>query len=294
MKHRRFFENLKEDVEKLLARTHLDNITDADEVNVFVEPKKSIKQKLTIRVDPAIKTEYMRLGEEQGLNQEETLLCLMNSIKQSNSTLSNAESDTCIFETLKSYKEKIEKLKKQNTELKEKVNITRADKHDKLLKKKEQLDFIRNGIQEYFQMMRSAGEIPLEIEQGFYENYPTRDQYEYPEKEGFFLVRPTALLYGNGRWSARFLLGEGDNGKMYKYSVYPKRDYMGVQVNNKIFGKRNSVWLVGCEKARDGAMDLTFSFPLDICFRYNGPEEYGSEYKRFMADLEKEFQDYND
>lgn len=290
----KLFENIQENVESLLARTYMKDIRSADEVVPDIAQAKPEKQKLTIRVDPAIKAEYMRLGQERGLSQEETLLCLVNNAKQSNLKLSNAERDACIFETLKSYKEKIEKLKKQNAELKESVKTSRADKHDKLRRKNDQFDFIKNGVLEYFKMMRSAGGIPLEIEQGFYENYPTRDQYEFPEKERFFVVRPVAILYGKGRWNARFLLGEGDDGKRYKFRMYPKNYYMGIPLNNKVFGKRNSVWLVGCEKATDGAMDLVFSFPLDICFRYNGPEEYGSEYSRFMADLEKEFQQYDD
>lgn len=142
--------------------------------------------------------------------------------------------------------------------------------------------------------MESACKIPVSFEIGYYKNFSEKEIYQYPENEGTYIFRPQEILRSKGRWGALFILGIGDNEEKYMFRFYPKSYYAGENIPNSVFGKRGSVWLVGCKKAEDNAMDLIYAFPLEARFRFNGPEEYGSKMNRDIATWMKEISSYQD
>lgn len=54
---------------------------------------------------------------------------------------------------------------------------------------------------------------------------------------------------------------------------YPKKYFTGFSFTNEKFGLRESVWLVGTKRAKDGAMDVVFALPVDIQLRGKAAEQ---------------------
>ena len=286
---------LSTDPEVLLMDTLIKNPTDADmlpEADTDKPEEVIADQKITIRVASSEKQEYMKIGAELCLNQRETLQYLLAKAKQTDSGFLDFEGDGYLRALVNAYREENAKLKKRNAELYEKLTVSRVDKQEKLAQKNKQIEAIKNGIQQYFAMMHSICKIPVGFETGKYEDFLGVEQYQFPKEVGSYIFRPQEILRSKGRWGALFILGKGDNDKLYKFRWYPKAYYAGLQIRDHIFGKHGSVWLVGCEKANDGAMDLIYAFPLEVQFRYDGSDEYGSRLRRNVTDLLKEIESY--
>lgn len=286
-----------EDINNLLSRTLVKKLSDVDEVSSIPQTdiqQEKADQKLTIRVTQSEKEAYKRIGTELDINQRETLLYLFAKMNQVDPVFLDLEGDGYLRALINAYREENAKLKKANSALQDQIVKSRADKRNKLMRKDAEIMEIKKGIQQYFAMMEPTCKIPVGFEIGRYEDFLPAQQYQFPKEVGPYVFRPQEILRSKGRWGALFLLGKGDNDKLYKFRWYPKRHYAGLQIQNPLFGKRGSVWLVGCEKANDGAMDMIYAFPLDVQFRYDGPDEYGSKLSRDVADLLKEIESYQD
>lgn len=113
------------------------------------------------------------------------------------------------------------------------------------------LAFLRPELANYLRMICPLGN-PL---QGIpYKRFPGYKKYEFPEKEGFFYVQVKALLWGRNR--SQFIMGEGEDGKLVKFRYYQRPLYAGLRITTE------GLWLIGCRKATDGAMEVAAAFPV--------------------------------
>ena len=283
----------KENIEELLSRTLVKKPTDADFM-LFEEDqseKELATQKLTIRVSPLEKERFTRFAGEMQMTQRQALQHLISKFCMGDSLFPPWEEDPYVRSILRAYREKNQKLNDENVSLREQMGDGRKNA---LERKKQQLHNLKLGATVYFEMMRPNSKVPLMIERGMYKDCPYTDKYHYPAEAGVYILRPTDILYGKGRYPAIFVLGVGDGEEGLKFRFYPKSYFAGINPKNERFWLRGSVWLIGCERANDGAMDMTLAYPLDISFRYDGPGEYGSQLKRDVANLMQEVATYND
>lgn len=126
------------------------------------------------------------------------------------------------------------------------------------------LFFLKTGLTEYLQYL-----FPQE-ERGFLPSFPYkrfRDQsdscYEYPKSEGFLLLRTEAVLWGRHR--ARFIIGRDQSGNCLKIRYYPKPLYAGALMSDYSAGTH---FLVGCQRAADGAMEVAAAFPIPPLWKF--------------------------
>ena len=122
-------------------------------------------------------------------------------------------------------------------------------------------------------------------------------EYTYPVNEEFFIFYPAEIFYGSTRSKARFIIGTDDDGKKTLLRFYPKSYYTGMFLTNKIFGLVDSRWLVRAERANDGAMDIIFSFPLNIILKnqHAVKKDSSSDLESILEDASwrsKEFLEY--
>ena len=193
----------------------------------------------------------------------------------------------------------VEQLKSELTENEKKAQERQAADAERLgtLTKRleargQLLENYLKGIAMFFDMLQPTSPVPLPIEQSRYKDFPNASAFLYPQTEGPFLFRPTAILLGRGRYPARFLVGSGENGKLLKFRYYPNSSLLGVSMLSPRFGKKGTLWIVGAKKAPDGAVDLAYAFPLDVEFRANGMELESDE-KRYVAGILREVDSYD-
>lgn len=239
-------------IQAILKDTILKKPTDADE-KTESKQNESSNQRLSIRLSKADKDRFDRLAKTNNLTQRELLLRLLSKSQTDSDAISLQES-------------------------------THSQK-SRLVKEKTRYKLLQRGISYFYKSMYPTNSIPLEIESGSYANYPNRDRYQYPVESGFFLMRPQAILYGKGRYPARFVLGIGSNDSYIKVRWYPTNHFIGISLLNKQFSCGSSVWLIGCEQAADGAMDLFAALPLNISSRYRDVDEHDFIIPRFDTDI---------
>lgn len=282
----------KENVDELLVRTLVGRPTAAD-FKLPTEEKvvrEAATEKITVRATPREKERFAKFAAEMNLNQRQTLQYLISKCQMKDEIFPPWEDDPYVRAIIGSYREENQKLKDANEGLREQLGDGRKNA---LERKNQQLQLLKTGVKAFFEMMRPDGKLPLTIPQGMYKDCSYTDKYHYPTAVGVYILRPTDILYGKGRYPAIFILGVGDDEEYLQFRFYPKSYFTGVSPKNEQFWLRSSVWLIGCEQANDGAMDMVFAFPLDVKFRYNGPDEYGSKMKRDIANLMQETQEYN-
>lgn len=283
----------QEDIEQMLLRTLVEKPTDADyrilaeEVNT----KEAASQKLTVRLSSWEKARFIRFAGEMQMTQRQAVQYLLSKFYMEDTVFPPWEDDLYVRTLLKAYRDENQKLRSENESLKEQLG---AGRKNALERKKEQMQCLKTGITTFFGMMQPSRKVPLTVERGSYKDNQHTDKYHYPAKAGVYVLRPTNILYGKGRYPAIFICGVGDNEESLKFRFYPKPYFSGINPNNERFWLRGSVWLIGCEVANDLAMDITFALPLDVTFRYNGPEEYGSASKRDIANIMQEIESYNE
>ena len=113
------------------------------------------------------------------------------------------------------------------------------------------LAFLRPELANYLRMICPLGSPLPGIP---YKRFPGYKKYEFPEEEGFSYVQVKALLWGRNR--SQFIMGEGEDGKLVKFRYYQRPLYAGLRITTE------GLWLVGCRKASDGAMEVAAAFPV--------------------------------
>lgn len=208
---------------------------------------------MNLRLNQSVKQKFDTFRKRTGTNQREAFLLLLD----------HAEGDSDYLNLKKILNERDKKilmLKKENDVLKKELSIEKKKPTaDELLE--EQYRFMQFGIRTYLDCVYSnlKNEQPLKsLNYKKFMKQIASDQYEYPKQEGFMLLILEAVLWGTSIHRARFLVGEGVDGKRYKLRYYPKQKYVGVDIHDLSKGK---YWL-GFRKAKDGAMELMAAFPM--------------------------------
>ena len=272
--------------EEILKNSLVQKPADADRKHVPEQPaprSHQEKRKLTVRIPRQEKEAFDVCASGLGMTQEKLLSRMINKF------LTLEGGDHFQIEQLKSkLAEHKKKAEEQQVAAAERTRTltNRLKNYDQFLKS------CQNGLAMFFEKMQQTSAIPLSIEQSIYGGFPNVNGFSYPESEGPFLFRPTAILLGRGRYPARFLVGSGENGKLLKFRYYANGSLLGVSMLSPRFGKKGTLWIVGAKKAPDGAVDLAYAFPLDVEFRANGMELESDE-KRYVAGIIREVDSYD-
>lgn len=256
----------KENVDELLSKTLVEKPTAAD-YRFQTEDKmvhEAATEKITVRATPCEKDRFTKFAEEMNLNQRQTIQYLISKCQMKDEIFPPWEDDPYVRTIIGAYREENQKLKNENEDLREQLGDGRKNA---LKRKNQQLQLLKTGVSAFFGMMRSNSKVPLVIDQGYYKDCSNTEKYHYPTEAGVYILRPTQILFGKGRYPAIFILGIGENEEYLKLRFYPKSYFAGINPKNEKYWLRGSVWLIGCEPTNDGAMDMSFAFPLDVTLR---------------------------
>lgn len=253
----------QEPLEEILRKTFLPHLSDGDliqekKVTAEESPQKTIQ--MNIRVGMRDKERFDRFCHKSGMNQREGFTVLLDQI-----------TDSTVFPAmsllLKKREERIEQLKQEinryQARLEYQTNSGKSQKEELLERK---LEFMRTGIQEYLQNLFPACEGKSSLPEASWRKYmrylPENERPVYPETEGFLLLRLETIVWGNTLYRPCFLVGRGDDGNRNLFRCYPRADFMGFPIRESSYAKPGTFWYVGCQKSRDGAMELMAAFPL--------------------------------
>lgn len=229
------------------------------EMKAAAEIKQKTSQ-MNIRIGKRDKERFVRFCQVGGMNQREGFTVLLDRITDS------AEFPA-IAQMLKDREEKMEQLKREisryQTKLEHQTSNGKSQK-EAILEKK--LEFMRTGIQGYLQNMFPEREDKASLPETSLRRY-MRDLLEnekpvYPETEGFLVLRLETIIWGNTLHRPCFLVGRGEDGKRYLLRCYPRSDFVGFPIRQSCYSKPGTSWYVGCQRSRDGAMELRAAFPL--------------------------------
>ena len=248
-------------LDSILQRSLAKKPTDADFCIPNDPALRPASEKLTIRISKWEKDRLNNFSQKMHMTQRQTLQFLLSYYEQPKSDFPPWEDDVYVRAMLGALREENAKLRKQNENYKNQLSANKNAANDPA---KNQLAQLCSGISTFFSMMEPAHPIPLTLERAMYKNYPNTPKYQYPKKAGIYLFRPHAILTGKGRYPAKFILGICNDGSLYKFRYYEKKYFAGIRPGNNTFMLRGSTWIIGCQEANDGSMDLTFAFPLDI------------------------------
>lgn len=248
----------KESVEELLRRTYVVRPIDADRRRDTGETqgaKNSVQ--LNVTVYDTDRQAFDAYCKQLGTSRREGFGVLLNSVKKA---------DSAYWEGL--LKKKDKQLEKQQKEM-QKMEKKLALAEGRTLPQKELwasafVPFIREGINQYMRLLfpKRIANMPIKSRsyKSFTRTIPLDSTYQYPEFEGFYLVKLHAITWGKNH--SCFYMGIGDDGVHYKFRYFAKDYFCGLVPYGSGYDEENSWWLLGCRKANDGAMELAAAFPM--------------------------------
>lgn len=249
-------------LEEILAEAYLER---PSEGNLMPEKKvaNEIAQKtiqMNIRIGMRDKERFDRFCQAGGMNRREGFTVLLDQITDSPDFPAMAA-------LLKKREEKVEQLKQEIGRYQAKLeNRTHGGKNQKEALLERKLDFMGKGIQVYLKRLFPDSEgkawLPETSWRRYMRNLPKNERPVYPETEGFLVLQPEMILWGNSLHRPCFLVGRGESGKRYMLRCYPRADFVGFPIRESGYAKPGSFWYVGCQQSRDGAMELILAFPL--------------------------------
>lgn len=244
-------------------------------------------EKLSIRLSKSEKELIASFAKCLNLSLRDALLYAINSIMRCDENTMAAEQEMYSFR--QRYLQDVDNLKKKNSALTEQMKNQRQQFSEKSEKHRKQMDTIQTGILKYISYLEPDATIPLRIEQDRYRNYiyGTEIIYEYPQEEGFAVIRPHAILWGSTQ-QLQFLVGETDPGENIMLRYYPSKHFVGMFPSNDLFGLRGSCWLVGWERKEENVMQLNFALPLSVHQKYDDPMMVGTEWGKLMWEINQE------
>lgn len=221
---------------------------------------------MNVRMKKRDKERFNAFCQAQRINQREGFSVLLDVMEGN---------DNAGLSLILEYQERLEKLngdneklKKQNALLKGTAVSNREQKAEK------QLLLNQKGIDDYLQLlfpeMENEDPLPHYAYSKFIKNLPSGVTYEYPQEEGFFIMNLEAVVWGNSRSKACFLMGTDALGNRIKLRHYPKWYYYGYPFLHSAWAQKGAQWYVGCCWAKDGAMDMIAGFPIDCMENQHG------------------------
>ena len=231
--------------------------------------QEPVTAKLAIHLSPAEKERFTKLAEETGVTQRQCLMLMIENVRNDDLLDPDWSANEYVSLMLSVYKDEIAKLKEQVQKLKAELHAQNTEDRKRNRKRDTSL---QQSIFDYFAYYKSAlpGSSPLP--QGLYADYlsstPPGQRHKYPSTEDTFIFCPHAILLGKGRFAPLFIIGQDSYHQEILLRYYPKQHWFGLRFSDQTFGRQHSQWLVRCERAKDGAMDVVFSLPLDIVPNY--------------------------
>jgi hypothetical protein len=226
--------------------------------------------RLAIHLSPAEKERFTKLAEETGVTQRQCLMLMIENAQNDDLLDPDWSANEYVSLMLGVYKEEIAKLEEQIQYLESELHAQNTEDRKRNRKRDTSL---QQSICDYFAYYKSALPGSSHLPQGLYADYlsstPPGQRHKYPSTEDTFIFCPHAILLGKGRFAPLFIIGQDSCHQKILLRYYPKQHWFGLRFNSKIFGRQHSQWLVRCERAKDGAMDVVFSLPLDIVPKYS-------------------------
>jgi len=253
---------MQEPLEEILRKTYLSHLSDGNlmpEKKAAVEiPQKTIQ--MNIRIGTRDKERFDRFCQAAGVNQREGFTVLLDQITDSADFPAMAR-------MLKKREEKMEQLKQEISCYQARLeDQTSSGKSQKEAIQEKKLEFMRKGIQEYLRNLFPEREGKASLPETSWRRYmwdlPENEKPTYPETEGFLVLQLETIVWGNSFHRPCFLVGRGGDGKRYLLRCYPRPDFVGFPIRQSCYAKPGTFWYVGCQRSRDGTMELMAAFPL--------------------------------
>lgn len=248
----------QESLPELLRRTYVARAVDADRNR---DAKEHQENKWVVQLNVGITADDKALFDtyckQLGLGHKEGFGALLDAA--CNKTDSHYES------IISSKAKKIEKLEQEIKRLEQKLALATGEALPKReVWASEVFPLMLDGVKQYLQLLFPQRDVIQPVKSKSYKGF-TRSRLPdeeciYPEKEGFHLIRLEAVLWGNHK--SCFYAGTCLDGKHYKFRYYSKAWFLGVPPRGSGYEEQDSLWLLGCKRAADGAMDLIAAFPL--------------------------------
>ena len=250
----------REPLECVLHRTLVSRPVDADDKQVPIVDEHAAEKvvQMNVRMTKKNKERFSAFCKQHHLNQREAFSLLLDRTASFPANMGLEEIMSERISATEALKEENRQLEKKLTVLSKKCqNLSRTT-----------LTEIKNAVSDYFQLLVPSKSFPVPIEvttyRGFKQDRSDASRYEYPPEEGGQVITLTALLWGASMKRALFVMGEDGEGNGVKLRYYPREEFIGVPIDNSAFAYESSRWYVGYKAAPDGAMDITFAFPLDV------------------------------
>lgn len=226
--------------------------------------------RLAIHLSPAEKERFTKLAEETGVTQRQCLMLMIENARNDDLLNPDWTANEYVSLMLSVYKEEIAKLEEQVQHLESEIHTQKTEDRKRNRKRGTSL---QQSICDYFAYYKSALPGSSHLPQGLYSDYlsstPPGQRHKYPSTEDTFIFCPHAILLGKSRFAPLFIIGQDSYHQEILLRYYPKQHWLGLRFSDQTFGWQHSQWLVRCERAKDGAMDVVFSLPLDIVPKYS-------------------------
>lgn len=229
----------RQPIREILEQTRLEKPADGDikpkKVGIFhTKPEKNVQ--MNLRMSPKDKAAFQRFAKEHHLRSREALGLLLDQAMGNDVHLRKIQAANA---------KELAALRRSYEKAHSKTDL-RADAF---------LSFLRPGLSDYLRQIIPMGKpLPTMPYQRFRKQLPPGIHYDAPREEGFLLLKPEWILWG--RKHSRFIVGRGEQGEFYRLRSYDRPLYAGLKVTTVGW------WLVGCQRAADGAMEIAAAFPM--------------------------------
>lgn len=239
---------------------------DSEKTNPMAIPQKDAEKadiKITVRGTRSEKELLDSFTERLQITQRQAFQLFM---KFADPDAGKWNENEYLSENLKVVSEENRRLQKENALLQKKIRELIRKENAEV---RERERFMREGITKFFQHFESECRhmdlLKREKLRTVNRSQLKEEGYRYPETAGFFRFFPEKILIGEGKFAPLFIVGKNRRGQNLCLRYYPKEYRVGFSFSNEKFGFEGTEWYVGVEKAKDGAMDLVFALPMDIC-----------------------------
>lgn len=222
-------------------------------------------ERLCIRLAKKEKMDFEALATQLHLSQRDLLIYFLNRENNLYRQSEGKHIKYYIPRVISSYEAKLASKDERIEKLEKQLNAQLLEGQARSLK--DRIKFIQEGVHRYFDLAGTSKNHPTLLRdkyRRFSQSFPQDQQYHFPKEDGLMVFRPEYILWGQSSTPVCFILGIGEDGDRYKFRYYNKYYCIGPRLINEEYGYEGSEWLVGFERASDGASDITLSLPLDV------------------------------
>ena len=268
------------------------NLIPEEEHNQMATAQKELAtEKLTVRLTPTDKKGLADLAKVTGVSQSKMVMLLLENYENSGSAGMGESCIDYVHRVLSKYEDRIETLEGENRMLRQKQKESEVREKEAYVKREKEFN---RTLTAYFGSFVSLLPDNPPLDQGLYRDYLAKthrcEQARYPETEDPFVFFPERVMLGREKRFPLFITGYDRYRRNTLLRFYPKKNYVGFNFADKEYGVQGSCWMVRCERAKDGAMNLVFALPLDIGHKdyQNVRSTFVDPFEEFMTKLDEE------